>query len=488
MKTPRKIICISLKRHNLLLLFLVLIFFHFNRAHSQQLTFSDPIILIEENDPFTYCYPYDLDGDDDKDWIFFDGGYGNLNLKWRENLNGFEEFGNPNVIASNIIAYCSLFVDDLDMDGDNDILLGSGENADITWYKNIDGLGNFILSQSFEDLGPWYHSAICADMEGDGDNDIFAHSDYTDEILFYENIDGSGTFSDFQILNAQNVERMEICDVDGDDDMDIVSIYNNYNPKWHENLDGHGNYGPSQSIPCDPQITGISCKDCDNDGDLDIITSFYEGFGIELTWIENMDGLGGFGNQQLIGYFDEDLSLGISDLDTDGDLDLLEGSSSNNTLGWYENTNGLGNLGSVQIITTNEILTSGYHCIDLDEDGDNDVLATDLSNSLLGWFRNDGIISSINPIENKHILNDNITNYPNPFNTSTTIEFEITQQGDVRIEILDIYGQILYEILDEPLTAGIHKIPLDKNNLQRGILFLKITFGRSIQYHKMIAQ
>ncbi|MBN1542003.1 T9SS type A sorting domain-containing protein [candidate division KSB1 bacterium] len=47
--------------------------------------------------------------------------------------------------------------------------------------------------------------------------------------------------------------------------------------------------------------------------------------------------------------------------------------------------------------------------------------------------------------------------YPNPFNERTTIEFELTQPADVRLEIFDINGRRVKTILEEERDAGRHR-------------------------------
>jgi hypothetical protein len=49
-------------------------------------------------------------------------------------------------------------------------------------------------------------------------------------------------------------------------------------------------------------------------------------------------------------------------------------------------------------------------------------------------------------------------NYPNPFNPSTAISFELQQSARVRIDIVNIYGQVIKILLSKKLTVGFHTV------------------------------
>ena len=50
------------------------------------------------------------------------------------------------------------------------------------------------------------------------------------------------------------------------------------------------------------------------------------------------------------------------------------------------------------------------------------------------------------------------SNYPNPFNPNTNISFSIPNNSHVKIDIYNIKGQRVKELLNEPKTAGEHKV------------------------------
>jgi len=65
-------------------------------------------------------------------------------------------------------------------------------------------------------------------------------------------------------------------------------------------------------------------------------------------------------------------------------------------------------------------------------------------------------------------------NYPNPFNNSTTIEFDIKKNGFYKIEIYDVLGRKVDEILNEFKQAGSYRLNFSAEKLSSGVYFYKI--------------
>ncbi|MBM4158313.1 MAG: T9SS type A sorting domain-containing protein, partial [Ignavibacteria bacterium] len=71
-------------------------------------------------------------------------------------------------------------------------------------------------------------------------------------------------------------------------------------------------------------------------------------------------------------------------------------------------------------------------------------------------------------------------NYPNPFNSQTTIEFDITEAENYRLEIFDVIGRKQEEILNEQLNKGKYKIQYFADKLSSGIYFYRLSsFNKS---------
>ena len=84
-----------------------------------------------------------------------------------------------------------------------------------------------------------------------------------------------------------------------------------------------------------------------------------------------------------------------------------------------------------------------------------------------------------------------LRNFPNPFNPATSIQFEITQKGRVKVEIFNIKGQKVNTLLDNELEAGIHELVWKGNDVNdhkvtSGIYFYRVIVNEQEKIKKMI--
>jgi subtilisin family serine protease len=61
-----------------------------------------------------------------------------------------------------------------------------------------------------------------------------------------------------------------------------------------------------------------------------------------------------------------------------------------------------------------------------------------------------------------------LQNYPNPFNPSTTIGFSIPQTSNVSIDIFNVVGERVANVINNTLEAGYHQLNFDASNLSSG--------------------
>ena len=76
-------------------------------------------------------------------------------------------------------------------------------------------------------------------------------------------------------------------------------------------------------------------------------------------------------------------------------------------------------------------------------------------------------------------------NYPNPFNPSTIISFTISEPGLVTLNIYNIIGEVVVELINEFKEAGNYEINFSADNLTSGIYIAKLSTGNNIQTIKM---
>ena len=77
-------------------------------------------------------------------------------------------------------------------------------------------------------------------------------------------------------------------------------------------------------------------------------------------------------------------------------------------------------------------------------------------------------------------------NYPNPFNPSTTIEFQIPKQSYVQLKVYDILGREIKTLVNEEKPAGKYRILFNSVNFSNGIYFYELTAGNYTQIKKMV--
>jgi 3',5'-cyclic AMP phosphodiesterase CpdA len=83
------------------------------------------------------------------------------------------------------------------------------------------------------------------------------------------------------------------------------------------------------------------------------------------------------------------------------------------------------------------------------------------------------------------------TNYPNPFNPTTKISYNLPQRGSVKIVIYDLLGRIVSTLLDEVKEKGSHTVDWYAkdgmgNDVATGIYIAQIQSGRFIRNAKMV--
>ena len=293
----------------------------------------------------------------------------------------------------------SIMLVDIDDDGDDDLLAAATYDEKISWFENLDGLGNYgdqrIIDSNLGDVKSIYAS----DIDNDGDLDVVYATLNRSEIGWFNNMDSNGNFGPKQIISSipNGYESIIAADIDGDGDMDIIAAGRfEDNVTWYENLDGHGNFGNQNIITTLTNgALSVVASDIDNDGDIDILSA--SSGDNKIAWYENIDGMGNFSNQQVISDdADGAQKVFTIDMDNDNDIDVLSASISDSKIAWYENLDGQGNFGSQQIISSNLGGASDVFASDIDNDGDIDVIGAGIINDSVIWYEHQIINNEIN--------------------------------------------------------------------------------------------
>ena len=176
------------------------------------------------------------------------------------------------------------------------------------------------------------------DLDGDGDNDVVSASTIDDTIAWYENLDGSGgSWSYHEIYTAADEARSVFAiDLDGDGDIDVLSASTiDDTIAWSENLDGSGgSWSYHEIYTAADGAASVFGIDVDGDGDIDVLSA--SAGDDTIAWYENLDGSGGsWSYHEIYTAADYVWSVFGIDLDGDGDVDVLSASENDDTIAWY---------------------------------------------------------------------------------------------------------------------------------------------------------
>lgn len=401
--------------------------------------FSDEQIIRQN---LTEIYGVKLDDFDNDTRIDILVSMKNTNLQYFSDLfwyknNGSNSFTNQPNIDVKLKNIYKIETFDLNNDGNKDIITSSDSHRTTTYQNN--GLGVFSSPKYPASANTDASCAVAGDIDGDGDLDVVTSSSGEGKIYWYKKSNTDTTYGNQIIIShiVSSVKKIAIADMDGDGDLDIVSISgpstSGYNDRvsWFKNLDGLGNFGPQINIPIGTYDSpdGLAVYDVDADGDKDIVTALdnWPDTGDKIIWYAN-NGTGSFGSQQIIASGLVSVKdLLESDIDNDGDLDLVSASSGDNKVCWFENLNGLGSFGPQRIITSNASYVADVAIADLDSDGKKDVIY--MSNGSVDdilWQQNqDGLGNFGTP----RIINSNIdTN-----GASTIFAGDVDNDSDIDI-------------------------------------------------------
>jgi hypothetical protein len=308
-------------------------------------------------------------------------------------------------------SFSSIAFSDIDNDGDEDVLISGYSNGSISELYTNDGLGNFglVTNTPFTNVGTGGSIAF-SDVDNDGDEDVLISGEYgySNGVCYviselYTN-DGLGNFSlvTGTPFTGAFDGSIAFSDIDNDGDEDILitgrrEMYPSFNAitELYTN-DGLGNFSLVIGTPF-PNIWGsdIAFSDIDGDGDEDLLITGNDNNQYALTELYTNDGIGNFTmvpNTSFIGVYAS--SIGFSDIENDGDEDVLIAGRYCTAGVCYVTTDlyhndGAGNFSLVSGTTFSDIYQGSVAFSDLDNDGDEDVMIS--GQNLAELYQNDGI-------------------------------------------------------------------------------------------------
>lgn len=276
-----------------------------------------------------------------------------------------------------------------DLNGNGRLDLAVGDTDGEIYLFAGDGTGGFADAETFnvlDSLTPYITSL--ADIDGDGDLDIVSllsggMGGGGDTVAAYFN-DGNGEFDSHSTVTAgDSCYSAAVGDFDGDGDLDLAVVSNGNDLISVFLGDGFGIFGSriDYDIGADPY--GITAGDFNGDGVLDLAAA---NTGSDNITVLLGDGTGKFGNLEDYSVGDYPRMIVNADFDGDGDADLAVGNRDDNTISILTGAgDGTFTSGGTLTLTTPLGLAAG----DLDGDGDIDLAGASSIDTTVTSFLNE---------------------------------------------------------------------------------------------------
>ena len=77
-------------------------------------------------------------------------------------------------------------------------------------------------------------------------------------------------------------------------------------------------------------------------------------------------------------------------------------------------------------------------------------------------------------------------NYPNPFNPTTTIQYQLPEDGHVVLKVYDVLGRGVATLVDETKKAGYQRVAFQAHQLASGVYFYQLRAGSYVSTKKLL--
>lgn len=286
-----------------------------------------------------------------------------------------------------------LYAFDVDRDDKCDLLGSAGGSDSIFFWRNAGGdpivWEEQIITSTFSSAC----FVFCCDVDGDEDTDVLGAGWDAGEISWWRNDGGKPIVWIKQIIATGYPGAHEVysCDFDNDGDFDVFAAAAEVNKiSWWRNDGGDPILWVEQTIANDCRgARSVAVSDLDSDGDFDVLGAGFDSNDIcwyrndggnPVTWVKNT----------IVTRFNGAHHVSVCDVDLDNDVDIIGVAYLDDEISWWRND------GGSPIMWVRQIIVSGFSAAlrvalhDIDCDGDIDCLGTAMNAGDVCWWSNDG--------------------------------------------------------------------------------------------------
>jgi hypothetical protein len=396
---------------------------------------------------------YACDVDNDCDLDILGASMEEHTIDWWRNDGGSPIQWTRIIIGTQFIQAGSVFAADLNGDSLTDVLGAARIGDQIAWWHNNGGnpvtWTKYIIRNGY-DLA---HEVYACDFDFDGDADVFAAASDANEITWWRNDGGFPVQWTEQAIDTAfaNAKSVHVADLDADGDLDVVgAAFDDNYLSWWRNDGGSPIQWTEYQIP--GPLAGahhVQAVDIDLDGRVDILGAAY--YSETIAWWRNNGG-------DPISWTKQNIDVGFSgacvaqavDLDADTDVDVVATAQTGNQVAWWRN-NGGSPFQWTEFVIDSLSRAWPLFCCDLDQDGDIDIIAGSswAGSNEVKWYENRGSAVTEAGQEFKPLT---------PRVSSMIIRGDIALPKDRVCRIIDASGRA---VSPDRLPGGIYYLVID---------------------------